>query len=72
MTAQQPQALAGTDGGAWLNPDCWDGKHAACGGDAWDDDDDVGTPCQCPCHGDHEPGDGTVRVVDVPVSERFL
>lgn len=33
-----------------LNPDCRDGKHPACRGDALDDDTDTITDCQCPCH----------------------
>lgn len=32
------------------NPDCRDGKHPACNGDAWDFDRDSPTPCECPCH----------------------
>ena len=33
-----------------LNPDCRDGKHAACNGDAWCDVDDERAGCDCPCH----------------------
>lgn len=33
-----------------LNPDCRDGKHPACRGDAWDDDTDAETTCACSCH----------------------
>lgn len=37
-----------------MNPDCRDGKHAACRGDAWDDDTDTETTCNTPStpHGD--------------------
>lgn len=34
----------------WLNPDCRQGKHRACRGDAWDDDRDEPTTCGCDCH----------------------
>lgn len=37
-----------------MNPDCRDGKHRACAGDAWDEVADVATPCACPCHGEHD------------------
>jgi hypothetical protein len=33
-----------------MNPDCRDGKHAACQGDGWDHDADEPTDCPCPCH----------------------
>jgi hypothetical protein len=33
-----------------LNPDCRDGKHATCHGDAWDVERDEECPCGCPCH----------------------
>ena len=33
-----------------LNPDCRDGKHAACRGDAWCDIDDESASCDCSCH----------------------
>jgi hypothetical protein len=33
-----------------MNPDCYQGKHAACAGDAWDDDTDSPTACGCDCH----------------------
>jgi hypothetical protein len=33
-----------------INPDCLDGKHAACSGTAWSDDLDVLTDCLCDCH----------------------
>ena len=33
-----------------LNPDCRDGKHQACAGDAWDLKKDEPTDCGCPCH----------------------
>lgn len=35
---------------AWLNPDCAQGKHHACAGDAWDEDEDEAARCACPCH----------------------
>jgi hypothetical protein len=43
--------------GPWLNPDCWNGKHQACAGDAWNGMTDEPSPCQCTCH----------RTTDVPV-----
>jgi hypothetical protein len=33
-----------------LNPDCDQGKHAACAGDAWDLVADELTTCDCECH----------------------
>ena len=33
-----------------INPDCRDGKHPACNGDAWDDDTDLPAACECSCH----------------------
>ena len=33
-----------------LDPDCVAGKHPACQGWAWDDEDDVPCRCECPCH----------------------
>ncbi|SDG21439.1 protein of unknown function, partial [Cellulosimicrobium cellulans] len=33
-----------------LNPDCRDGKHRACPGDAWDLDTDQPADCSCTCH----------------------
>lgn len=33
-----------------LNPDCRDKKHAACAGDAWDDENDTAANCDCTCH----------------------
>ena len=36
--------------GAWLNPDCAGGKHPACAGDAWNENADTITSCECPCH----------------------
>jgi len=33
-----------------LNPDCRDGKHPACNGDAWCDVDDEPAGCDCACH----------------------
>jgi hypothetical protein len=35
----------------WMNPDCRDGKHVACSGDAWDLSADALTRCLCDCHG---------------------
>jgi hypothetical protein len=35
----------------WKNPDCRDGKHIACSGDAWDLSADAPTRCRCDCHG---------------------
>lgn len=31
----------------WESPDCEQGKHHACSGDAWDKDNDCPTPCAC-------------------------
>jgi hypothetical protein len=33
-----------------LNPDCRDGKHAACRADAWCTVIDASAECSCPCH----------------------
>ena len=33
-----------------VNPDCRDGKHAACNMDAWDDALDLPAHCTCECH----------------------
>lgn len=38
-----------------MNPDCRDGKHHACRGDAWDNDTDTPTTCKCPCHAPPSP-----------------
>lgn len=38
-----------------ISPDCRDGKHRACVGDAWDDDADALTACACDCgHGERD------------------
>jgi hypothetical protein len=37
-----------------LNPDCRDGKHPACNGDAWDFALDGPCSCTCDCHADEE------------------
>ena len=34
-----------------MNPECRDGKHPNCDGQAWDDDADELTACRCSCHG---------------------
>ena len=33
-----------------MNPDCAQGKHVACSGQAWDWEADDLVPCPCPCH----------------------
>lgn len=33
-----------------MNPDCRDGKHDACNGDAWDNEADMPIWCGCWCH----------------------
>lgn len=33
-----------------LNPDCRDGKHKACAGDAWCMVTDEPSTCSCDCH----------------------
>lgn len=33
-----------------VDPDCKAGKHAACLGDAWDDNFDHIVDCTCDCH----------------------
>lgn len=42
------------DGTQWasppINPDCAQGKHHACRGDAWDQRLDRATDCVCDCH----------------------
>lgn len=32
------------------NPECRDGKHSNCQGDAWDETNDAPALCECPCH----------------------
>lgn|GEM_PF-2094474 len=32
------------------SPDCAQGKHRACSGDAWDEATDDPTDCSCECH----------------------
>lgn len=36
--------------GGTMNPDCSQGKHVACSGQAWDWDTDDLVPCPCTCH----------------------
>lgn len=38
-----------------MNPDCRDGKHDACNGDAWDFQFDQPSECQCECHSRRTP-----------------
>lgn len=38
--------------GAIVSPDCRDGKHRACIGDAWNDARDEPDECDCICHGE--------------------
>lgn len=45
---QYPTALAAD--GPILNPDCREGKHKACRGDAWDNVLDEPADCGCECH----------------------
>jgi hypothetical protein len=33
-----------------INPDCDNGKHSACGGDAWNFETDASDECHCYCH----------------------
>lgn len=33
-----------------LSPDCRDGKHTACIGDAWNNQTDEACTCECACH----------------------
>lgn len=37
-----------------LDPDCRAGKHRACGGTAWDNNNDHIVDCGCPCHESRE------------------
>lgn len=39
-----------TDEPGPINPDCAQGKHHACSGDAWDAEADAPAPCACECH----------------------
>lgn len=32
------------------SPDCQQGKHTACSGDAWDHEGDRPATCACACH----------------------
>lgn len=38
-----------------LGPDCREGKHHACRGDAWDHQADTLTDCTCTCHEETNP-----------------
>lgn len=33
-----------------IEPDCRDGKHRNCSGDAWDTEADAYVDCPCECH----------------------
>jgi hypothetical protein len=44
------ECVAGEIAASIVGPDCRDGKHAACIGDAWDDMTDAPAPCGCPSH----------------------
>ena len=39
---------------AAIDPDCRDGKHAACIGAAWDEMGDHIVDCECNCHAKRE------------------
>lgn len=39
-----------SDSGWPKSPDCRDGNHGKCPGEAWDMERDEETPCECPCH----------------------
>lgn len=39
-----------------IDPDCRAGKHRACGGSAWDHNNDHIVDCECDCHTNHENG----------------
>lgn len=41
-----------------MNPDCEQGKHTACSGDAWDFARDAPKACGCDCHIKYVPGLG--------------
>jgi len=41
-------------GAIWMSPDCMNGKHRGCNGEAWDLHDDELTDCDCDCHCQHE------------------
>lgn len=45
-----PVAPSKFDRPAVIAPDCRDGKHQACIGDAWSTVDDAPAPCDCACH----------------------
>lgn len=38
-----------------VSPDCRDGKHRACIGDAWNDAEDGPDECRCSCHEEPRP-----------------
>lgn len=44
------QEIATTNGLPAISPDCGEGKHRACTGDAWDHYNDQPAPCECDCH----------------------
>lgn len=39
----------------WRNPNCRQGKHAACPGTAWHGYPDELGPCDCVCHDEGNP-----------------
>lgn len=45
-----PVAPSKFDRPAVIAPDCRDGKHQACIGDAWSTAEDAPAPCDCSCH----------------------
>ena len=48
--AQQADRIGTRHGPTTLNPDCRDGKHAACAGDGWETLTDEPATCPCECH----------------------
>lgn len=71
VTMQQLGDAVEAMAGPWLNPDCWAGKHRACAGDAWDEEQQVLTGCLCPCHDHPDDHPDAPPVTDVETGGRF-
>jgi hypothetical protein len=48
-----------------VGPDCRDGKHRACRGDAWDTRTDQPAVCGCGCHCDCDGSDDHTNTCDM-------
>lgn len=58
-----------------LSPDCREGKHRACHGDAWNFHDDAPIDCQCGCHASValvKPAEDAFGITHRPTREQAL